>query len=99
MHALEKTQKADHKGCGVGVAHCVFLAQKNGQVGGGVQSSSNFSASVAITFKSPQSGSRQHESNVSQKEQTSSFTDICVGWELNFQPSYTNTLFISNDSC
>ena len=35
-------------------AHCPFLAKKNGQVVGGVQSSSNFSASVAITFKSLQ---------------------------------------------
>ena len=46
-------------------AHCLFLAKKNGQVGGGVPSSTNFSHSVATTFKSPQSGSQQHESNVS----------------------------------
>ena len=57
-------------------AHWMFLAKKNGQVGGGVPSSSNFSHSVATTFKSPQSGSRQHESNVSHWY-------ICGDWILN----------------
>ena len=52
-------------------AHCAFLAKKSGQVGGGVQSSSNFSASVAITFKSSQCVLGCTESNVSQKKQTS----------------------------
>ena len=47
-----------------------FWPKKNGQVGGGVQSSSNFSASVAITFKSSQCVLGCTESNVSQKEQT-----------------------------
>ena len=49
---------------------CIF-GQKNGQVGGGVQSSSNFSASVAITFKSLQCVLGCTESNISQKKQTS----------------------------
>ena len=57
-------------------AHWMFLAKKNGQVGGGVPSSSNFSHSVATTFKSPQSCSRQHESNVSHWY-------ICGDWILN----------------
>ena len=49
---------------------CIF-GQKNGQVGGGVQSSSNFSPSVAITFISSQCILGCTESNVSQKKQTS----------------------------
>ena len=48
-----------------------IFGQKNGQVVGGVQSSSNFSASVAITFKSSQCVLGCTESNVSQKKQTS----------------------------
>ena len=51
--------------------HWMFLAKKNGQVGGGVQSSSNFSPSVAITFISSQCILGCTESNVSQKKQTS----------------------------
>ena len=51
--------------------HCAFLAEKSGQVGGGVQSSSNFSPSVAITFISSQCILGCTESNVSQKKQTS----------------------------
>ena len=52
-------------------SHCAFLAKKSGQVGGGVQLSSNFSPSVAITFISSQCILGCTKSNVSQKKQTS----------------------------
>ena len=48
-----------------------FWPKKNEQLRGGVQSSSNFSALVAITFKSSQCVLGCTESNVSQKKQTS----------------------------
>ena len=52
-------------------SHCAFLAKKSGQVGGGVQLSSNSSPSVAITFISSQCILGCTKSNVSQKKQTS----------------------------
>ena len=70
-NTFQKGASLSDKGCQRSdAAHCAFLAKKNGQVGGGVQSSSNFSASVAITFKSSQCVLGCTESNVSQKEQT-----------------------------
>ena len=74
-------QKYKRKNFNLGNGHCVsvdrvpvtlsFFGQKNGQVVGGVQSSSNFSPSVAITFISSQCILGCTESNVSQKKQTS----------------------------
>ena len=71
-NTFQKGASLSDKGCQRSdAAHCAFLAKKNGQVRRGVQSSSNFSASVAITFKRSQFVLGCTESNVSQKKQTS----------------------------
>ena len=62
-------------------AHCVFLAKKRASRRR-APVEEFILASVAITFTNPQSGSRQHEFNVSLKEQTSLSTDKCVEVEF-----------------